>query len=582
MEARGSVGGTETGAGYSREVRAHGPPDLRAGVAGLPEGWTQMPGGLTREEDHVLRGPPARASEAVRVRMLDGFSVSVGPRTIRQGEWRLKKAAALVKLLALEPGHRMHRERVMNLLWPDLDAKGQANNLRQALHTARKTLDSKATSDTASRYLERRGGLLELCPNGPLLVDVEAFEEAATTARRSDEPGAYRAALDLYAGELLPQDRYEEWAEARREGLRGTHLALLLELAKLYEERGRTQEAMEVLRRAVAAEPAGEEAHTRLMRLYALSGRSGEAVGQYERLREALSRHLGAEPGAASRRLREEILAGRVLSSQTPPVDRALEELAGIEGHNLPAPRSSFVGREKELVEVKCTLAMTRLLTLTGAGGSGKTRLALEAARDLVGAYADGVWLVELASLSDADLVPQAVASTLGVREAPGRPLTETLAIHLGRKNTLLVLDNCEHLVEACAGHADALLRACPRLRILATSREPLHITGEATWLVPSLSLPDDDPLRLPPLEERRRYGAVRLFVERAQAVSGLALTEENAAAVARVCRRLDGMPLAIELAAAKTKVLSVEQIAKRLEESFGLLRSDSRTALPR
>src|SRR5919107_3475154 len=166
----------------------------------------------------------------------------------------------------------------------------------------------------------------------------------------------------------------------------------------------------------------------------------------------------------------------------------------GTPSHNLPALRSSFVGREQEIEEAKSELAMTRLLTLTGVGGSGKTRLAMEVARDLVGAYPDGVWLVELAPLSQPQLVPQVVAGALGVREQPDRSLVDTLVDHLREKDLLLMLDNCEHLIEACVRLADTLLLSCPRLRILATSREALGIPGEMRWRIPPLSLPDPRP----------------------------------------------------------------------------------------
>jgi predicted ATPase len=247
----------------------------------------------------------------------------------------------------------------------------------------------------------------------------------------------------------------------------------------------------------------------------------------------------------------------------------------------LPRELSSFIGREHEISEVKRLLGDTPLLTLTGPGGSGKTRLALAVAQDLLEDFEEGVWWVGLASLSDPKLVPEALASALGVREAPDRSLTEALVEHLKPRKTLVVLDNCEHLVEGCAVLADTLLRACPELEILATSREPLRIAGEATWVVPSLSLPD--PQHLPPTAELAGYEAVRLFVERAKAVdSGFALTERNASAVARLCDKLDGIPLAIELAAARVRVLSAEQISEKLEDPLGLLTTGDRTAAAR
>jgi non-specific serine/threonine protein kinase len=249
--------------------------------------------------------------------------------------------------------------------------------------------------------------------------------------------------------------------------------------------------------------------------------------------------------------------------------------------HNLPVMLTSFVGREHELDEVKRLLRRARLVTLTGSGGAGKTRLAIKVAGELLEAYPHGVWLVELAPLVDPALVPQAVASAVHVREQPGRPVIASLVDHLRAWSALLVLDNCEHVVAACAELMDALLRSCPGLHVLATSREALNIEGETAWRVPSLASPE--PGRTLPIEQMGQYPAVRLLVDRARGGQpDFVLTRQNAAAVAQLCWRLDGMPLALELAAARVKLLSVEEIAHRLDDRFGFLTAGSRSALPR
>lgn len=252
--------------------------------------------------------------------------------------------------------------------------------------------------------------------------------------------------------------------------------------------------------------------------------------------------------------------------------------------NNLPVQLTSFIGREREMQEIKTLLTQTRLLTLTGSGGCGKTRLALQIAADLLEDYSEGVWLVELTALTDPALVPTTVAATLGVHEEPGRPTLVTLAEALKSKNLLLILDNCEHVVSACAQLAETLLRNCPNVRLLTTSREALGIVGETAWRVPSLSLPEPHELAdMSSVARIAHYEAIRLFIERAQAASSeFTVTAQNIKFIAQICRRLDGIPLAIELAAARTKALSVEQIADRLDDRFRLLTGGSRTALPR
>jgi predicted ATPase/class 3 adenylate cyclase len=269
-------------------------------------------------------------------------------------------------------------------------------------------------------------------------------------------------------------------------------------------------------------------------------------------------------------------LLHRDLSADFPPL-RSLDTLPT----NLPEQLTSFIGREQELKQAGQLLGETRLLTLTGSGGAGKTRLALQLAADVLDNFRDGVYLVELAPLTDPERLSQTVCAALGVRDEPGTALETLLGDYLRTRQILLLLDNCEHLIDAAARFAESALRTAPRLQILATSREPLGILGETALRVPSLRVPDLP--ETPRVEEMMASEAVRLFVERVRAVRpGFALFAHNARAAAQVCRRLDGIPLAIELAAARAKVLSIEQIAERLDDRFHLLTGGSRTALPR
>jgi non-specific serine/threonine protein kinase len=248
--------------------------------------------------------------------------------------------------------------------------------------------------------------------------------------------------------------------------------------------------------------------------------------------------------------------------------------------HNLPAPLTRFVGRQRELATIQDLLGKTRLLTLTGAGGVGKTRLALEVAHRLLDRYRDGVWLIDLAPLSDPSLVPLAISTALDLRERPGEPVATTLLTFLEGRQPLLILVNCEHLAEACGPLVRDVLETCPGVSILATSRQSLRLTGETAFRVPSLPTPTDPPFAA---ERILSCDAARLFVERARAVRpDLVLTPEAAFLIGQICRRLDGIPLALELAAARLSALTVEQIVRRLDQQFSLLTVGDPTALPR
>ncbi len=275
----------------------------------------------------------------------------------------------------------------------------------------------------------------------------------------------------------------------------------------------------------------------------------------------------------------------QLIASDLPSEFAGLRSLESVP-NNLPVQLTSFIGREREMAEVKRLLASTRLLTLTGMGGTGKTRVSLQVAADVLDTFSDGVWFVEFATIAEAALVVETVAAALDLRQEPEKPLQTTLTNFLKDRRLLLVLDNCEHVVAACARLAETLLRACPKLRILASSREPLGIAGETAWPLPPLSLPDHwREITAGPdaLEKLTQYEAVRLFAERAVlARPAFQLTNDNVATVTQICFRLDGIALAIELAAARIRVLTLAQIAERLDDRFRLLTSGTRNAEPR
>jgi predicted ATPase/DNA-binding SARP family transcriptional activator len=464
----------------------------------------------------------------MEIRLLGGFGVSVDGAEVDERAWRLRKARTLVKVLALAPSRRLHRELVAELLWPEADASAAQNNLHQALHAARRALGAEA--------IALEDGMLALADAAA--VDVDAFETAAREGRHED-------ALALFRGELLPEDRYEGWAEARRAELTDLHSAVCLELASRREPK----DAVATLQRALRVDPLHEPAHRALMVAYDRLGRRQDALAQYQRLRGALRRALEAEPAEETRSLYRRLLTASRSDSRAP--------------RGLPTELTSFVGRERELAVVAEELAQARLLTLTGPGGSGKTRLAVATAARAE--TADGIVFVELASIADPDLVGDAAATACGLVVPARRTAAEALADQLADREVLLVLDTCEHVIDACAALAELLLERCPRLRILATSRERLRCSGERTWPVPGLTLEE----------------SAELFVSRARDADP-AFSAAERADIERLCARLEGMPLALEMAAARVTAFSPAQIEARLDQSLDILSGGRRTALSR
>ncbi|MFD7153564.1 BTAD domain-containing putative transcriptional regulator [Kribbella sp. NPDC059898] len=490
------------------------------------------------------------------IRLLGGFAVDRGGRTVESTAWRLRKARTLVKLLALAPEQRLHRDVLVEALWPDRAPNSAVNNLHQALHVARRVL---AGDDPANGLLELREDFVVLLATGLVEVDVRTFERLAALGRTSGDLADLRAAVAAYAGDLLPEDRFEDWAVRPREALRATFGNLLVDLADAAAAAGQDAEAFDALTRALAMDPLHEQAVRSLMRRHGATGRSSEALAQYERLRTDLRTAYGTDPDPETQRLYQELLTG---TAEAPTTQRR---------HNLAPALTSFVGREREIADVHRLIEQGRLVTLTGVGGAGKTRLAEETARRLVDEYADGVWIADLVPVADPHLVADTVAAALGLDPAAGSDSMRTLITRVASRNLLLVLDNCEHLLAACAGFASAVRRSCPGVSLLATSREPLHAPGEVTFRVPSLELPE--PSDAEELDRLGTLSSVRLFVDRAQDVRpGFVLDPTNATAVVEICRCLDGIPLALELAAARASHLEAAEIAARLGEALSLL----------
>nr|WP_218902085.1 BTAD domain-containing putative transcriptional regulator [Streptomonospora nanhaiensis] len=508
------------------------------------------------------------------------------------GGTRLRR---LLVLLLLSPGRTVRSERLVHGIWADEPEPVSAGNALQALASRLR----RALGSAAPLHGDPTGYRLDIDPRS---VDLVRFEELADKGRRARTEGdpataaAHLAeALGLWRGPALADlgggggadDVAVRLAEARR--------GVELDLLTLRLDLDGAEAVLPDIEAAAAREPHAERPVELLMRALAAAGRQADALAAYDRLRRALADDLGIDPSAELQRLHVRLLRGELTAPSPPRPRRETPPPAppprAAPVKRLPHHLTSFIAREDELTRVGELLAAERLVTLIGPGGAGKTRLSIEAGARFVEEHADlaaGVWFVELAPLREGADIPHALLSALGLGDSAAMAVSSTTAHvpaildrvvdFIGGRDILVVIDNCEHLVAETAQVAERLLAACPGLRILATSREPLGIAGERLLGVPSLELPPEDT----PAERAGDYASVRLFAERARAVlPGFTVDSGNAEHVVRVCRELDGLPLALELAAARLRAMPLAHLAARLCDRFRILTNGSRFALP-
>ena len=490
----------------------------------------------------------------------NGEPLALGPR----------KQRALLARLVISANQVVSKDLLIEDLWAGEPPPGAAKTLRSHISRLRSAL--ACGEDSPAIDARPPGYVLKL---GADQLDASRFDRLARLGREALARGAadvaaerLREALSLWCGPALDDVADEPFARAQAAHLDELRLAALEDRIEADLELGRHGDIVAELERFVDEHPLRERLWRQLMVALYRCDRQAEALAAYRRIRALLADELGLEPSASLKELEQAILRQELRPARRPETP-----------HNLPAQLTSFVGREHQLARLEQLLGDFRLITLTGLGGVGKTRLALELAARALPSFREGVWFVELAGLADSALLPEAVAAALPLERKLDRSASQELREYLGSRQLLLVVDNCEHLGEACAELASELLRACPALRIFATSREPLGIQGERCEVVSPLPFPAADAN----VAEVTEAESVRLFLDRALAVRPeLELTPAALAAIATTARELEGLPLAIELAAGRARVLTLEEIASRLDDRRRFLRSSDRASSDR
>lgn len=494
-----------------------------------------------------------------------------------------RKSLALLAYLSIESDRPHRRESLQALLWPEFSTSAAQNNLRVVWSQLHKCLN--LASHDQNPYLVSTRLAVQFNPDSNHWLDVMAFERLLEDCQShehdqqqtcSECAARLEQAAELVRGEFLGGftlgdcPAFDEWTLIRRERLHRQITQVLGNLANYHHLAGNLQSAEGYVRRLLELNPLQESAHRQLMRLLSEMGQRSAALAQFDTCRHILANELGVAPALETTALAEQIRS----RATSRPSDRQ---------HNLPVSTSRFFGRQSEIDALKTLLSHPahRLVTLTGPGGVGKTRLAVQTAYGLADHFPDGVWWVELSTLDDPQAVPSAVARALKVMEQTDQAIVQTLGDDLQDKCLLLVMDNCEHLLEACAQLVKALQAAAPRLLVLATSRAPLRLEGEQVMRLQPFALPDS--AQVLKAAAALEYEAVQLFVDKAAKVQlNFALTDSNAQIVTQICQNLDGMPLAIELAAARASVVPVEAIARRVDQRFRWLNTQSSGSIPR
>ena len=513
-----------------------------------------------------------------RFQLLGGLRASCGDQTLEK--FQTQKTATLLAYLAFYPHCRHTREELIDILWPDAEPEAGRNRLSQALVWLRPRLEfSQEMRGTVLRADRRSVGLNPQA----IFVDVFAFEAAAKAGTEAAAPVAsLEQAAALYSGELLP-GYYEDWLLAERQRLLNLFLSVLQRLVLHYEQVEDWERALGHARGALTSDPLSEELHCTLMRLLSSSGQADAALRQFRELERVLGKELGEAPSQSARALVEQIR----LSKNAPPMRRSEAIRPQPSPPPLVKPLTRFFGRDAELRSLRALLTSedVRLVTLTGTGGSGKTRLAIEAATQLAADYDGAVWFIPLAEVTDSDMIPGILGDTLALPRSTTTSPREQVIEALSRRPTLLALDNLEHLVEGAAPLIRNLLELTPALKVLATSRRLLTLEGEREVSVLPLAPPiwEDAQGRQISLDRLMQVESVRLFVDRAQSVRpAFAVTPQNAEAIAQICTRLEGLPLAIELCASWAQTLTPAQMLAQLTRRFDLLVSRRVDIAPR